>query len=221
MLILILILILHITIALVGSPLLVYDEYLSKKLPPVFIYKWTELKEKAIKKIKDETTSDEKEIVEKYSWKIYLQVLIVFLDARAISFIENFSKILIASTVAFASSNNLVLYSMVMIFFIVTFPFMLVQSFQVVLIIGDRLHISDDDFIKLLNFFGLLKLKSCITSITSCKTRLMSLCTDICKTSNKSALFYGSGESGGNDIELNNITVPQTTNPMRNSITYV
>ena len=202
-------------LALVGNPLLVFDEYLSKKLPPVFIYKWTELKEKAIKKIEDETTSDKKEIVENYNWKIYLQALNVFLDARAISFIVNFSKILIASTIAFASSNNLVLYSMVMIFVILTLPFILVQSFQVVLLIGDRLKISDDDFIKLWNFFGLGFLKSCII-------KLISLWNDRCNitwiSSDKSAVY---DSSGGNGVELNNITAPQTTNPMRNSITIV
>jgi len=53
---------------------------------------------------------------------------------------------MIATTIAFSSTNVGILLPFIFIFLLVNVPFCLAQSLQVVSIIGNRLHITDDDF---------------------------------------------------------------------------
>ena len=53
---------------------------------------------------------------------------------------------MIATTIVFSSSNYAILLPFIFIFLLVNVPFCLAQSLQVVSVIGNRLHITDDDF---------------------------------------------------------------------------
>ena len=52
---------------------------------------------------------------------------------------------MIATTIVFSSTNYAILLPFIFIFLLVNVPFCLAQSLQVVSVIGNRLHITDDD----------------------------------------------------------------------------
>ena len=69
-----------------------------------------------------------------------------FLGARLINYFVNITKIMIATTIVFSSTNYGILLPFIFIFLLVNVPFCLAQSLTVVSVIGNRLHITDDDF---------------------------------------------------------------------------
>lgn len=148
-----------------------FDQHLEENLPPLIICDREKLKKNAIEVVEEVTMLNPEEIKEKYRWRIYLHSIRIFFDARSWDFFKNVSRVLIASAIAFASTNDyIVLYPIVVIFLLCTIFFIVFESLQVILVIGDRLHISDDDFKELWSYSRIGLIISWISSLTaSCK----------------------------------------------------
>ena len=134
-------------VATVGSPLLVYDEYLLSKLPyflpnPTQVWKDIVNDEMRIARV----TEDELYNYYQYKWTMsvnYYQNLCT--SPRLVSYIVRALPVIAASVVVFAKSEEIIYYTGILVSCIMI-PYYVMRFMGLVIIIGSTLRIKDDDF---------------------------------------------------------------------------